>query len=132
MFVEGLGTVDDQRLELGVQFFEDGFAESGADVADRFVGFGAWVEACEEEGSVDGGSFAFAVIGAEDDEVKGVAYAGEVIFFDLRNMSERMKKMEDIIYLQPVATPFTGLVTTFRAIKHFDHETLTGGFDTLV
>ena len=82
--VEGLGAVDDNGGELVVELFEDLFGEAGADVADGFVGVGGSVVAGEEEGAVDRGAFAFAEVGAEDDEVEGVAYAGEVVFFDLR------------------------------------------------
>jgi hypothetical protein len=35
--VEGLGAIDGYGGELGVEFFEDGFAEAGADIADAFV-----------------------------------------------------------------------------------------------
>ena len=59
---------------------KESFGEAGADVADGFVGVGSGVVAGEDE---DGGAFAFAVVGAEDDEVEGVAYAGEVVFLDL-------------------------------------------------
>lgn len=76
-----------------MQVFEDLFREAGADVADGFVGIGGGVVAGEEEGAVDGGAFAFAKVGAEDDEVEGVAYAGEVIFFDLKDVSIDSKKM---------------------------------------
>lgn len=62
---------------------KESFGEAGADVADGFVGVGSGVVAGEEEGAEDGGAFAFAVVGAEDDEVEGVAYAGEVVFLDL-------------------------------------------------
>lgn len=74
--VEGFGAVDDCVAELGVEVFEEGFGEAGADVADCFVGLAGGVVAGEEEGAVDRGSFAFAEVGAENDEVEGVADAG--------------------------------------------------------
>lgn len=52
MRVERFRPVDDDVFELGVQFFEDGFREARADVADGFVGFGVGVVAGEEEGTV--------------------------------------------------------------------------------
>ena len=66
-----------------MQGLEDCFRETRADVADCFVGVGCGVVAGEEEGAEDGGAFAAAVVGAQHDEVEGVAHAGEVIFFDL-------------------------------------------------
>jgi hypothetical protein len=45
--VEGFGAVDDERLELGVEVFENRFGEAGADVADCFVGLGGGVVAGE-------------------------------------------------------------------------------------
>ncbi len=36
-----------------MEFFENGFGEAGADVADGFVGVGCGVVAGEEEGAVD-------------------------------------------------------------------------------
>ena len=87
--VEGFRSVDDVigLAELGVELFEDGVGEAGADVADGFKGLGGGVVAGEKEGAVDGGAFAFAIVGAEDDEVEGVADAGEVVFLDLHNDS---------------------------------------------
>ncbi len=38
MRVEGLGFVDGVVFEFGVEFFEHGFGEAGADVADGLVG----------------------------------------------------------------------------------------------
>lgn len=35
-------------------------------------------------------------------------------------------------YLEPVATPFAGLVSALCAVQHLDHKTLTGSLDTLV
>lgn len=67
--VEWLGSVDGDGGELLVEVFEDLFGEAGADVADGFVSVVVWVVAGEQEGAVDGGSFTFAVVGAEDDEV---------------------------------------------------------------
>ena len=64
MGVEGLGAVDDDGGELGVQFFKNSFTEAGADVADGFVGVSCGVVAGEKEGTVDGGAFAFAVVSA--------------------------------------------------------------------
>ncbi len=66
-----------------MQFFENSFGETRADVADGFVGIGRSVVAGEEKGSIHGCSFSFSVVGTKDNEVKGVADAGEVVFFDL-------------------------------------------------
>jgi hypothetical protein len=81
--VEGFGAIDGDGGELGVEFLEDGFRETGSDVADGFVGVGVAVVAGEQEGAVDGGAFAFSVVGAQDDKIEGVANAGEVVFFNL-------------------------------------------------
>lgn len=81
--VEGLGPVDDDFAELFVELLEDGLREARADVADGLVRVRRGIVAGEEEGAVDGGPLAFAVVGAKDDEVEGVAYAGEVVFLDL-------------------------------------------------
>jgi hypothetical protein len=62
--VEGLGAVNNDSGELGVQLFQDRFAEASANVADGFVGVGCGVVAGKEEGAVDGGAFAFAVVSA--------------------------------------------------------------------
>ena len=59
-----------------MEFLEDFVGETGADVADGFVAVGAGVVARQQEGAEDGGALAFAVVGAEDDEVERVAYAG--------------------------------------------------------
>ena len=83
MGVERFGAVDDQGGEFGVESREQGFGEAGADVADGFVGVGGGVVAGEEEGAEYGSAFAFAVVGAEDDEVEGVAYAGKIVLLDL-------------------------------------------------
>lgn len=37
----------------------------------------------EEEGAEDGGAFAAAVVGTKDNKVERVAYACEIVFFDL-------------------------------------------------
>ena len=72
-----------RAAELCVELFEDDVGEAGADVADSFKGLGGGVVAGEKEGAVDGGSFAFAVISAQNDKIEGVANAGEVVFLDL-------------------------------------------------
>lgn len=64
MDIEGLGAVDDNGGELGVELFKDGFAEASADVTDAFVSVGCSIVASQEEGAVDRGAFAFAVVGA--------------------------------------------------------------------
>ena len=38
MGIERFGSIDRVLFEEGVEFFEDGFGEAGADVADCFVG----------------------------------------------------------------------------------------------
>jgi len=43
--VEGFRAVDGDGGKLGVEFFEDSFAEAGADVADSFVGVGSGITA---------------------------------------------------------------------------------------
>jgi hypothetical protein len=62
--VEGFGALDGDLAERGVEFFEDGFGESGTDVADCLVGVCGGVVACEEEGAVYGGAFSFSEVGA--------------------------------------------------------------------
>ena len=81
--VEGLGAVDDDLRERTVQLLEHGLAEARADVANCFVRVGAGIVAGQQKGAVDGRALALAVVGAEDDQVEGVANAGEVIFLDL-------------------------------------------------
>ena len=85
MGIEWFGTIDDviRATKLRVELFEDDVREAGADVADGFKRLGGSVVAGEEEGAVDGGAFAFAVVGAENDEIEGVADAGKVVFLDL-------------------------------------------------
>lgn len=70
--VEGFRAVDGVLglAELSVELFEDGVGEAGADVADGLERLGGGVVAGEEEGAVDGGALAFAVVRAEDDEVE--------------------------------------------------------------
>lgn len=65
--VERFGSVDDERGEGRVQFFEDGFGEPGADVADCFVSLLGGVVGGEEEGAVYGCSLSLSVVGAQDD-----------------------------------------------------------------
>lgn len=66
-----------------MEFLEEGLGEAGADVADGFVLLRAGVVGCQQEGAVYGGTFAPAVVGAENDEVEGVADASQVVFLDL-------------------------------------------------
>lgn len=106
MGVEGLGFVNDVGGELGMERLEDGFGEAGADVADGFEEFFCGVVASEKEGTVDGGALASAEVGAEHDEVKGVADAGEVVFF----------------HFEPVSAAFARLVAAFVGVEHFDHK----------
>lgn len=87
MRVEGFRAVDDERGEGFVEREKESFAEARADVADCFIGVTCGVMASEEEGAEDGGAFTFAMVGAEDDEVETVAYAGEIVFFDLVGVS---------------------------------------------
>lgn len=75
MGVEGLGALDDDFGELGVEVLEDLLGESGADVADRFVRIGEGVVAGEKEGAVDRCTLALAVVRSQNDEIKRVAYA---------------------------------------------------------
>jgi hypothetical protein len=72
-----------QRLQHLVMRREVGLGEAGTDLAAGLVGFGIGVVACEEEGAVEGSTLAFAKVGADDDEVEGVAHAGEVVFLEL-------------------------------------------------
>lgn len=83
MRVKGLGAVNHNLGQLRVQFLEDLFREAGPDVAHSFVAVCCGVVAGEEEGAVDGCAFSTTVVGAENHEVERVAYAGEVVFFDL-------------------------------------------------
>jgi hypothetical protein len=65
--VERFGSVDDERGERLVQFFENCFGEAGPDVANGFVGLLGGVVGGEEEGAVYGCSLSLSVVGAEDD-----------------------------------------------------------------
>jgi hypothetical protein len=67
--VEGLGTVDDVTRKEFVERVEILIGETGADVADSFVRLLGGIVAGEEVGAVFGGSFAFAVVGTNDDKV---------------------------------------------------------------
>jgi hypothetical protein len=62
--VEGFGALDGDFTEVLVEFFEDGFGESGADVANCFVGVGGRIIASEKEGAVYGGAFSFPEVGS--------------------------------------------------------------------
>jgi hypothetical protein len=62
--VEGFGALDGDFTEILVEFFEDGFRESGSDVADCLVGVGGGVVAGEEEGAVYGCAFSFSEVGS--------------------------------------------------------------------
>ena len=55
--------VDDVLDQFGVKFFQDGFREAGADVADCFVHLFRGIVASQEECAVDGGTFSFAEVG---------------------------------------------------------------------
>ena len=70
-----------------MEIAEHFFGETSANVTDCLVGFRVGVVAGEKEGTINGSALSFAVVGAEDDEVKGVAYACKVIFFDLKNLA---------------------------------------------
>ena len=109
MRVEGLGALDDAGGQLGVQLFEEGLGEAGADVANSFEAFARGVVAGKQEGAVDGGAFAPAEIGAYDDEVERVANAGQVVLF----------------HFEPVAAALAGLVAAVGRVEHLDHEALT-------
>lgn len=61
--VKWFGFVDDVLDQFGVKFFQDGFREAGADVADCFVHLFGGVVAGQEECAVDGGTFSFAEVG---------------------------------------------------------------------
>ena len=96
MGVEWFRAVDDiiRAAKLRVKLFEDGVREAGANVADGLEGLRGGVVASQQEGAVDGGTFALTVVGAEDDEVEGVAYAGEVVFLDLGKFVIKQKKVK--------------------------------------
>lgn len=63
MRVKWFGFVDDVLDQFGVEFFQDGFREAGADVADCFIDLFGGVVAGEEEGAVDGRAFSLAEVG---------------------------------------------------------------------
>ncbi len=73
--VERLRPVDDDLGQGCVQLLQDGLAEAGADVAYRLVCVGRGVVARQEEGTVHRCSFAFTVVGAQNDEIERVADA---------------------------------------------------------
>lgn len=62
---------------------QDLFAKSCTDFANCLVLFAVCIITSEEEGAVDVGSFAFAVIPANYNQVERVADAGKIIFLEL-------------------------------------------------
>lgn len=118
------------------------FGEAGADIAYGLIGVIGGVVAGEQEGAKDRGAFAAAVVGAQDDEVEGIAEAGEVVFLDLFTEVSVLRRRErgerdgdegrDGTNLEPVPTPLTGFVATLVAVEHLYHKTFTGRFDTLI
>lgn len=60
------------------------FREASTNVTDCFVGLGFGVVAGQKESTIHRCTFAFAVVGAENDKVEGVSDACKVIFFDLK------------------------------------------------
>lgn len=64
MGVKWLRAVDDNSRELGVEFFENLFAKTSADVADSFVGVSLRVVTGEQEGAVDGSTFSTTIVGS--------------------------------------------------------------------
>ena len=66
-----------------MKIFENLFGKAGANIADGFVSIGSCVIAGEKEGTVNRRTFTFAVVGAEDYQIKRVTYSRKVIFLDL-------------------------------------------------
>lgn len=64
MGVERFGTVNNYSRELGVEFFENLFAKTSANVADSFVGVSLRVVTGEEESSVDGSTLSTTIVGS--------------------------------------------------------------------
>lgn len=116
MGVEGLRAINDSGRELRMQFLENRFGKPCSDVADCLVGVGGAVVAGEQEGAVNRGAFAFAVVSAEDHEVEGVAYSRKIILLDLK----------------PISTALAWFVTAFGSVKHLDHEAFAGCLDGFV
>ena len=83
MGVEGFGLVDGVLGERLVKILENGFGESGADVADSFVGLCGGVVAREKECAVPGGTLAAAVVGAKDNQIERVPDTAEIVLLDL-------------------------------------------------
>jgi hypothetical protein len=110
-----------------VQFFKNGFGEPSTNIAYGLVGIASFIIAGQQEGTVDGGAFAFAVVGTEDDEIQRVTDARKVIFFNLETMlvnhpfSNRDIRNDN--YLEPIPATFARLITALVTIQHFDHET---------
>lgn len=64
MGVEWFGTVNNYSRELDVEFFENLFAKTSANVADSFVGVSLRVVTGEEERSVDGSTLSTTIVGS--------------------------------------------------------------------
>lgn len=58
-------------------------AEPGPDLADCLEFFGVGIVTGKQEGAVEVGPFAFAVVAAYYDEVERVADAGQVVLLEL-------------------------------------------------
>lgn len=66
-----------------MEVFEDLLREASADVADCLVHVGRRVVAGQQECTINRCSFALAIVSAQDNQVKGVANAREIVLFNL-------------------------------------------------
>lgn len=126
---------------------QDLLREACPDLTDRLELLGVGVEACQEEGAVDVGAFAAAVVGADDDEVEGVADAGEVVLFQLQVDKKGPREAGSVMMprnekgreqrkggtdLEPVHGSPAWLVRRVCGLEHLDHESFARVFDRLL
>ena len=103
-------------LQLGMKLLEYGFRKPRADIADRFVRFIRRIVASQQESAVHGRPLALAKVCAEDDEIEGIADAGQIVLF----------------HFEPIAASLTWLVATLVGVEHLDHESFAGRLDALI
>ena len=109
------------------------FAETGADLADRLIGFSFCVIARQEECAIYVSALSFPVVTPDNNEIQRVANAGEIILFHLFiELINGNSPAAVASYLQPVHTPPARLVIACITLEHFHHQSLATIFHTLV